>query len=451
MGIKTLQPVDPVIRLAQLVHAPTDDRWLHAPPDEKSRFWTVVARVAMRVFDEQCAAGLDRHGKPMKPVIMKDRPKYANGQRLSGPPLTPHRALSRTRRLLDFRAGPNGATLFWRDGWGVILSYHAAGIQHNPILPIRDVLGISPAGIKRVQEAADDYWRTGDVPEDARGDSLTRGGISVDLPWSAGAGPSPNVSRGVTLPPGYTPKSVVMGPSIGRSESTGATVSPWSKHVYGTRAKSTPRPMPKPKPAPIPKPLAPAPQPAAKPKYAPEVVETLAKIPPVASTTERGEPFIVATADAWAKTGGGVFRAAYDDLAKRYHETDPDRLPLAAITSGSNIYLINQKHPFWSDPDALAKQYHTQGLFSSPSRNHVFNHELGHRLHYLNIGKQEFDSLLSQVWIDAADKLIAARVSAYATVTPQEFVAETFAGLRHGIIYDADVVALYEKLGGVIP
>ena len=93
---------------------------------------------------------------------------------------------------------------------------------------------------------------------------------------------------------------------------------------------------------------------------------------------------------------------------------------------------------------------------------YYFNHELGHTRHqesttnyklmkkieeYVDLGEKP--SEISEEF--ASNKSIQAtakKVSEYASESPAEFVAETFAGLLEGKTYSDDVMALYKKYDG---
>lgn len=92
------------------------------------------------------------------------------------------------------------------------------------------------------------------------------------------------------------------------------------------------------------------------------------------------------------------------------------------------------------------------------------NHEQGHLLHskncnnyeqmrkveeYINNG-QEVSEITKEFVNNKDIQAIAGKVSNYAKESPLEFVAETFAGLRDGIKFDDDVMALYKKYNGPI-
>lgn len=90
------------------------------------------------------------------------------------------------------------------------------------------------------------------------------------------------------------------------------------------------------------------------------------------------------------------------------------------------------------------------------------NHETGHLLHFKNsknieqmrkvkeyINNGQEVSELTKEFVNNKDiQTTASKVSNYAKESPLEFVAETFAGLRDGIKFDDDVMALYKKYNG---
>lgn len=90
------------------------------------------------------------------------------------------------------------------------------------------------------------------------------------------------------------------------------------------------------------------------------------------------------------------------------------------------------------------------------------NHEQGHLLHSKNcnnyeqmkkaedfISKGQEISEITKEFLDNKEiQAIAGKVSNYAKESPLEFVAETFAGLRDGVKFSDDVMALYKKYGG---
>ncbi len=129
---------------------PPDATWKQAPESERRAFWQRAGEIAVDVKRKSLARGLDRFGRRLKPIKAR-RPDGAKG-----PPLTPHAAGSRTRRLLAFAVAKAHLTLYWRSGWGKILGYHAEGAGH---LPVRDVIGLSKADERTIRDRAWTWWR----------------------------------------------------------------------------------------------------------------------------------------------------------------------------------------------------------------------------------------------------------------------------------------------------
>lgn len=117
-----------------------------APAERKRRWWMVLGHAALIVKRAEILRGVGVLG-PLLPVK----------RRKGGPPLIPHGVSSRTYRLLALRVGSDGATLFWYGGWKTILGYHA--YKHGPrSLPVRDTIGISPGGRRKVMSRALAEW-----------------------------------------------------------------------------------------------------------------------------------------------------------------------------------------------------------------------------------------------------------------------------------------------------
>lgn len=142
---------------------PTDYR---ARPDLHGEFWRTVVALVLEVKDRELAAGLDAFGQPMTPIskYTREHRKSAMGPAdPNAPPLTPAYGLSRTRSLLDGRAhaAQHYALFFWRSyegqHWGRILGYHRKGGKR---LPVRNVIGLSPAGKAEVERRARQWWDT---------------------------------------------------------------------------------------------------------------------------------------------------------------------------------------------------------------------------------------------------------------------------------------------------
>lgn len=156
-------------------------------PIERQRFWTVAGAIAMEVKQRELTAGLDHAGKPLKPVKPR-RLRYQSGKRLDGAPLMPHRALSRTRRLLRYIVQATQIVFYWEAGWAKILDYHRRGAVLKRRgkcvgrLPVRNVFGISPKGRKEIAERAKTAWIAGLPPERPIDPIMSPRGVSIELP-----------------------------------------------------------------------------------------------------------------------------------------------------------------------------------------------------------------------------------------------------------------------------
>lgn len=132
--------------------------YAHASPAERRAFWGWLAPQARKALDDQLSRGIGFDGRRLMRVCYR---KQGGRGRYAGPPLTPRRGNSRTRRLLAASPGQQGVTLWWRNGWGKILGFHAQGIRRKrcrPYVAVRDVFGLAPTFLQRLQKRAASYW-----------------------------------------------------------------------------------------------------------------------------------------------------------------------------------------------------------------------------------------------------------------------------------------------------
>lgn len=132
-------------------------------PGGATLWWGWVLELSLKAKDRDLAAGLDKDGKPLRPISAATRKHRVSAMTPSGkgdpsaPPLEPGRQKSRTRSLLTGRAFPDHAEFWWKfdpwtgDSWAAILRYQA---QEG-----RDVFGLSPEGLARVEKQALERWR----------------------------------------------------------------------------------------------------------------------------------------------------------------------------------------------------------------------------------------------------------------------------------------------------
>jgi hypothetical protein len=158
-----------------------------ATPDRVKEFWRTAARIAMEVKQRELSLGLDHAGRKLRPVRAR-KLRYRSGKVLDGDPLMPHRAMSRTRRLLRTITMGVKVTFYWAMGWGRILDYHRRGAVLKRggrcvgRLPVRNVFGISPKGRAEISQRAIEAWRRGFVPP-VRSELTTNGGTVVAIPF----------------------------------------------------------------------------------------------------------------------------------------------------------------------------------------------------------------------------------------------------------------------------
>ena len=119
---------------------------------------------ASRRRGKEILAGLDKDGKPLKPISKETREHRKSAMSPSGkgdpnaPPLIPASQKSRTYSLLAGRALTTHAEFFWRydtwtgESWGDILAYQRT--------QGRDVIGISVAAVAKVKAQSWAKWES---------------------------------------------------------------------------------------------------------------------------------------------------------------------------------------------------------------------------------------------------------------------------------------------------
>jgi hypothetical protein len=115
---------------------------------------------------------------------------------------------------------------------------------------------------------------------------------------------------------------------------------------------------------------------------------------------------------------------------------------------------LNRSSPGWRDPAATSRERRASGWISTSSPVHTLRHEMGHvQDPFLNKRPGGLDPWGVHKNRDQARRRqsLAGRVSGYAKTQPDEFVAETYAGLRSGRKYDHQVMGLYREMTGKKP
>jgi hypothetical protein len=193
-----------------------------ASPERRKEFWRGAAIIAMEVKQRELSQGLDYAGRKLRAVKPR-KLKYQSGHRLDGDPLMPHRAMSRTRRLLRTLTMGVKVTFYWARGWGKVVDYHRRGaaIMRSGKcvgrLPVRNVFGISRKGIDEISRRAADAWRAGQPVPRPIHQVMSPVGISAQLPMDPTLKPKPG--KQPTLE-----QWLAMGVKVTRSKATVRTV-----------------------------------------------------------------------------------------------------------------------------------------------------------------------------------------------------------------------------------
>lgn len=140
-----------------------DPLWSLAGDSARRDFWRAVVLFVKDVKDDELAAGLDRRGRPLRPIAESTRRNRVSAMGPAdpaAPPLMPAYAVSRTRLWFTGKAFVDHATFGWRNGWGRVLAAHRSGKgPKGRKRPKRDVIGISPASLAKVKRLATAWWK----------------------------------------------------------------------------------------------------------------------------------------------------------------------------------------------------------------------------------------------------------------------------------------------------
>ena len=306
--------------------------------DVKLTFWSHVVAEGLREKDRELSRGLDAEGRPLKPIAPETRKHRRSAMTPTGkgdpsaPPLTPGRALSRTRSLLAGRAFPDRAEFWWRydpltyDSWARIL--------RDQKRKGRDVFGLSPAGLARVTARS---WRA--LRPHAAGQARRRH-AAARRPAAPAAAPQVLPMVGSTRMT-YATTGIGAEPHAPGARTTGGL--PWEKWlaflrrpaappagmvptrrpfnellgmIFGPTRSPSPPPMP-PKPKPMPAPAPKGAVPFRKPRpipmaAAPLPTPTPSPIPAAAAAPRSRAERMAISAD-WRASLVGVERSAVVD------------------------------------------------------------------------------------------------------------------------------------------
>jgi hypothetical protein len=137
----------------------------------------------------------------------------------------------------------------------------------------------------------------------------------------------------------------------------------------------------------------------------------------------------------------------------------------ASVDARTQVLSVNPYGEHFRIPGEMRKRMEREReakYSSSEHPRHIVRHEIGHLEHVHVVGASRVVELSDPEWLvdqpadDPVDReaqigamrAVATRVSIYAANTPADFVAEVYAGHWGGTDYNADVMDLYQKLGG---
>ncbi len=136
----------------RLDKTPDPKLWDRADESQRKGYWKRLGELALIRKRWELDRALDASTGQKMPARINPRDDGADG-----PVLTPHGSASRTHKWLRFTAGKAHVTVWWSHGWGKILGYHADGLVIGTYK--RDVIGLTPAGEKKVYREAEDWLR----------------------------------------------------------------------------------------------------------------------------------------------------------------------------------------------------------------------------------------------------------------------------------------------------
>lgn len=131
---------------------PDPVEWDRASVADRKAYLKRLGEIAMERKHWELDRALDANTGEKMPARQKPREDGADG-----PVLTPHNRQSRSHRYMRMSAGSGHVTIWWSHGWGTVLGYHADGVVIGAYK--RDVIGLTPAGERKVAREALDWWR----------------------------------------------------------------------------------------------------------------------------------------------------------------------------------------------------------------------------------------------------------------------------------------------------
>lgn len=409
-------------------------------PDAVKLMWYQwVVELGLKRKDRELAQGKDKDGVVgvLAPATIKHRKSEVGPTTPAAPFLTPSYARSRVRSLLTGRAHTGSAEFWW--AFDAVSGRSFATILHYQAEAGHDVFGLSPLGIAWVTREATKRWAAwlaeghhgrpavSPVGEPIRKVAVLKPVRKVPI----GRTDLENMTAGAGARDSETLAAIAAGQHTGfrRLNLAGEKWKPFTPvRVRAVTAK--------------PKlPLPPEPVTPASVKMTP--AERLAELSAYTATLGV-ESHVISTEEFTARFAGAAIDKA-----------------MAAYDPKTRAIWWNTNAPAWAN---VAKHLETQRkekFLVDPRPIGVAHHEVGHaRLHAelvrqfgLEEGTRRYralsrDEFKGEMLLRA---LIKKKASRLAAIDKNEFVAEIYSGLVIGRTYPADVMALYDSLGGVRP
>jgi hypothetical protein len=142
--------------------------WRRATPEDRAAYFKQAAVYLLERKRREVWAGIGADGRPLRPA------KLPHGQGYRAYPPALLKEYYRTATLLRTRSDGDSCTIYWAPGdkaltagktWGQILELHARGATIRVFggprykLPVRDTIGISPAGVIVVRGKLYHWWQ----------------------------------------------------------------------------------------------------------------------------------------------------------------------------------------------------------------------------------------------------------------------------------------------------
>jgi hypothetical protein len=144
-------------------------------------------------------------------------------------------------------------------------------------------------------------------------------------------------------------------------------------------------------------------------------------------------------------------REAREHLAVMFEDPLERANVVAAYDQFEDAIVFNPGHRAWFDMRGFMKDRREKDFYLTAHPQHIVRHELGHAAHYRALSSEGRERIWFAENLTPRELSIARRVSGRAVWNPKELVAEVFAGLWGGVVYDDEVSGLFAHYRGQRP